>query len=82
MNKDIIDFLQNEFDDENLEEEWEPTDKVEYVPPDYLINNGIARYLQLAQIMAVYYHAKHSEPMSDVFENVFVTQQFDTEFHI
>ena len=80
MNKDIIEFLQNDIPDEDFDDMWESqqqeNDKEEYKPPAYVVNNGIARYSQLAQILAVYYHAKHSEPICDVFEPVTDIQQF------
>ena len=85
MNKDIIEFLQN---DVELEEDWEnhqkEDDAEEYKPPAYIFNNGIARYAQLAQILAVYYHAKHAEPIDDVFENLTDIQHFieAPEFHL
>lgn len=47
----------------------------QYLPPDYLLKNNVAKHKQLAQILAVYYHAKHGEPMNDVFEHL-----QDTEF--
>ena len=89
MNKDVIDtFLDAEpVIDYNFEEEPdtvlnydtavpEQEPDQEYTPPAYTINNGIALYSQLAQILAVYYHAKHSEPICDVFEPVTDIQQF------
>jgi len=89
MNKDVIDtFLDAEpVIDYNFEEEPdtvlnydtvvpEQEPEQEYTPPAYTINNGIALYSQLAQILAVYYHAKHSERMDDVFEHILDMQHF------
>lgn len=91
MDKDVIDtFLSPEI---NYDFEEEPDDvtnydvieeKVEYTPPIYTINNGIALYSQLGQILAVYYHAKHGEQIDDVFANVLEMQHFlpTPEFHL
>ena len=94
MNKDTIDaFFDSEPIDYDFEEESDNAENYEhveaevveeYTPPDYLIKNSIALYSQLAQIMAVYYHAKHGEPLSDVFENTLDTQYYieTPEFHL
>ena len=35
--------------------------------PEYMIKDGIARYKLLTSFLAVYFHAKHGEPMTELF---------------
>ena len=57
------------------------------VPPEYVIKNSVAKHKQLGQILAVYFHAKHQEPMHDVFEHLadthFITNPVESiHFHL
>ena len=77
-----MDFDEDEFEAIWAEQNQEPAavgitpEQKAYVPPIYVINNTVAKYKQLAQIMAVYFHAKHGEPMDDLFP--LEKQQFTT----
>lgn len=52
--------------------------ETETLPPEYLLRNNIAKHKQLAQILAVYFHAKHGESMQDVFEHLADTRFEET----
>lgn len=87
-----IDYGDEDWQDiKTMDDDWdtyiikesEPVTKQEsdYLPPEYLLQNNIAKHKQLAQIMAVYFHAKHGEPMQDVFEHLQDTRFEETPVH-
>ena len=73
----IIDYSGIDFDfsspepveeEKEEKEEEEPVDQ--YLPPAYIIKNSVAKHKHLCQILAVYFHAKHGEPMNDIFDHL------------
>jgi hypothetical protein len=48
----------------NVNEQGPDLDKT---TPEYAIHQAVARYTQLCNILAVYYHAVHGEPMVEFY---------------
>jgi len=66
MNKDNYDLesLISLEPDPEFDRAYDPDKyQLDETAPKYVIDNGVSRYKQMAQILAVYFHAKHGEPL-------------------
>jgi hypothetical protein len=58
---DFESMWQNEQKDDEEEEKEEAT-------PEYLIRDGISRYMNLCTFLAVVFHEGYGEPMTEIFD--------------
>lgn len=63
----IVKYSKNSLDMNEFENMWDEDEPVEETPPEYLLKEGIAKYNILCNILSFYYHAKHGEPLTEVF---------------
>jgi hypothetical protein len=60
----------DEFENFWQEEEEQKNEELEEInseTPEYQIKEGVAKYNILCDLLGFYYHAKHGEPMADLF---------------